>query len=348
MWNYARYVEGEAGNEVQQGQRAPRRRAAVVARASTLAWATMLIAILLPGSANAAGETIITKKPPRYTPSGNAVFEFSSELGSEFECQLDDEPAVPCTSPHSYSSVPEGDHIFKVRLLGTDSDPAEWRWTVDWTPPKMTDMEAWPRPFVPARYFTVAWAGWDALSGIASFDIGYHRWRYSGERRWRWEWRQTKTTGASFIAKPGFTYCFRGKVRDRAGNISSWSGRGCTALPVDNTQLSHRGKWTKRQAYDHYLNTYSQSSRRGDRLILRGVKARRVALVAATCRRCGSVAVRWNGSLLKRIRLYSPQFRTKRFFSIAKFDRRRRGRITITVVSRGKRVIVDGLGVRFR
>ena len=48
-------------------------------------------------------------------------FEFSAEeSGSTFECRLDDGAFSPCSSPQSYSALPDGAHAFRVRAI----DPA--------------------------------------------------------------------------------------------------------------------------------------------------------------------------------------------------------------------------------
>ena len=70
--------------------------------------------------------------------SASATFEFSasdaaSGLGS-VQCSLDGAPFAACTSPHSLSSLPEGQHTFSVRATdnaGNVSSAASRTWTVD-------------------------------------------------------------------------------------------------------------------------------------------------------------------------------------------------------------------------
>lgn len=290
-----------------------------------------------------SGDVEITRHPDRYTRAWQAFFEFSSYQGSSFECRLDEGPWAPCTSPWE-GTVDEGHHLFEVRLVG-NSDAAMWRWTVDATRPEMSYMQAWPAPFARARNFTVSWSAFDAVSGTAFFDVGYRRWSRTGERLSRPWLSRTNATGATFIGRPGSTYCFLGTATDRAGNVSGPSTAACSALPVDDTQLVHRGKWAHRRDVRHYLGTYSKSSRKRAAVILTRITGRRIALMAVSCARCGSVRVYWNGVFVKRVSLYSPHFRARRLFPVAHFAQPRTGTIRIIVASSGKPVIVDGLGV---
>jgi hypothetical protein len=65
----------------------------------------------------------------------HASFSFSSnEAGSKFQCQLDGQPYVACSSPKSYSSLPKGSHTFRVRTVdkagNMDPTPASRAFTI--------------------------------------------------------------------------------------------------------------------------------------------------------------------------------------------------------------------------
>ncbi len=80
-------------------------------------------------------ETTITSGPFGPTKNASPSFAFTDEAaGTTFECSLDSEPFSPCSSPKSYSKLPEGRHSFEVRASdsdGTDPTPAERGFTVD-------------------------------------------------------------------------------------------------------------------------------------------------------------------------------------------------------------------------
>ena len=88
--------------------------------------------------------TTFTSVPPATTNDTTVSFGFtSSEPGSTFACRFDDAADfTPCSSPKTYTGLPEGAHLFRVRATdaagNTDPTPAT-RWvTVDTTPPDTT------------------------------------------------------------------------------------------------------------------------------------------------------------------------------------------------------------------
>jgi hypothetical protein len=89
------------------------------------------------------------------------------------------------------------------------------------------------------------------------------------------------------------------------------------------------------------------STRRGASLAAR-VVARRLALVATTCPRCGVVNVLLGRRLLKRIDLHSKATKERQLISIASFSAARRDRVEIVIASSGKPVIIEGLGAARR
>ncbi len=111
-------------------------------------------------------------------PSGNAngaaatfTFDTNDTGNAGFECQLDTDAFVACSSPQTYPSLPVGEHTFRVRSTvagGADSTPASREWTVG---------VVYPDPGAPALIagtspnasgvFTLGWTGTDpAGSGI--------------------------------------------------------------------------------------------------------------------------------------------------------------------------------------
>jgi hypothetical protein len=91
-------------------------------------------------------DTTIGSTPPAASSSGSASFAFAStEPGSTFACSLDGGTFASCSSPQSYSGLPNGAHAFQVEATDAagNSDPtaAAYSWQiavfapVDRTPP---------------------------------------------------------------------------------------------------------------------------------------------------------------------------------------------------------------------
>ena len=95
------------------------------------------------------GEPVPDTDPPETTIGGaplsglsnvNPGFTFSAdEPASTFECRLDGAAFAACTSPHSYSNLPPGDHTFEVRAIddagNVDPTPATHTWNLPNPPP---------------------------------------------------------------------------------------------------------------------------------------------------------------------------------------------------------------------
>jgi len=80
-------------------------------------------------------QTTITKHPNKTTSSNSATFKFKSSIGgSHFKCKLDGQSYKNCGSPRTYSSVSNGNHVFRVKAIdqfgNPDPTPAKFRWTV--------------------------------------------------------------------------------------------------------------------------------------------------------------------------------------------------------------------------
>ncbi|GAB3831582.1 right-handed parallel beta-helix repeat-containing protein [Kribbella italica] len=90
-----------------------------------------------------APDTLISSGPDPTTVATSATFAFTStEAGSTFTCALDGAAYTTCTSPHTLTAVPVGDHTFRVRATdaagNTDASPAAYGWTVSAAPVPVT------------------------------------------------------------------------------------------------------------------------------------------------------------------------------------------------------------------
>jgi hypothetical protein len=91
----------------------------------------------------ASPETTISSRPAAISGSPSADFTFSSdEASATFECSLDGSAFTTCSSPKSYTSLPEGSHSFRVRATDAagnpDASPDSYTWTIDTAAPDTT------------------------------------------------------------------------------------------------------------------------------------------------------------------------------------------------------------------
>jgi hypothetical protein len=332
-------------------------RAAVIRRVRRLTYAVaVMVPILLSASAGtpaaAAPLATITHGPPYWTWARDASFRFSTT--EPLECRLDAhrDPRArweACADPHTVAGpLAEGRHVLEVRPRGGDPIAGDsWIWRIDVarpTIPAVLEPETfWQRD----RNVTVSWSATDDYSGVGGYTVRYDEWASNGVARLATAWMtESKVTGATFIARGGRTYCFEATARDRAGNAApGWSARRCFALPLDDRAFERKGRWVGRaDAPDYFRDTYLESVQRGASL-RRDVAAKRIALLVTKCPRCGSVAVRWRGRVVKEIALGAPRTRRSVLVTVARFPAAERGVLRVDVTSSGRPVRIDGLGV---
>lgn len=91
-------------------------------------------------------DTTITSVPSNPTASATATFTFTGTQGANnpnavvgYECRLDAQAFIACTSPRIYTGLTDGSHSFSVRAIDsetlTDQTPAAYTWVVDTTAP---------------------------------------------------------------------------------------------------------------------------------------------------------------------------------------------------------------------
>ena len=109
----------------------------------------LLAATVVPALAGAEDQpppnTTIASGPPDQSASSSAGFMFSGDQqGSTFACALDQQSFRRCSSPKTYTNLPDGLHTFFVFAINDnrkDPTPASWTWTVDTTPPAPVTLE---------------------------------------------------------------------------------------------------------------------------------------------------------------------------------------------------------------
>jgi hypothetical protein len=149
-------------------------------------------------------------------------------------------------------------------------------------------------------------------------------------------------TTKTFTGVAGTSYCFEVRARDNAGNLSAFSAKKCTMIPVDDKTMAASGSWTRKSGQaGAWLGTLSVATAHGASLKLLNVHTRQVGIMVKTCPGCGEVQILFGSQSLG----FADLNRTTGFtiFVGPVFSSVRTGSVTFKVSSSGKKVQIDGL-----
>jgi hypothetical protein len=180
----------------------------------------LLAAAVVPALAGAEDQppnTTIASGPPDPSASSSGGFIFSSDQeGSTFACALDQQPFKQCSSPKTYTNVPDGLHtffVFAVNNKRKDPTPAAWTWTVDTTPPAPVTLE---RRNISYGRLVLTWALARGTDHVVVFRSTRAKHVASTEvyRGARTSYVESKFVNAQYHAYRILSY-------DKAGNVSA-------------------------------------------------------------------------------------------------------------------------------
>jgi hypothetical protein len=182
-------------------------------------------------------------------------------------------------------------------------------------------------------------------SAVKSYDLRWRRARWDGSfGDWTRPagWQGTTATGVTKSLAGGWTYCVQVRARNRAGQLSAWTGGRCLTRALDDRRLTASSGWSTRTGDDYYQGTFRATKQKGATLSRSGARVRRVGVVATTCPSCGTVAVLVDGKRVGRVSLRSAGFQRAQVRMLPAFARRH-ATVTLKVVTSGRPVQVDGL-----
>ncbi|MDZ5623606.1 hypothetical protein SFC88_22460 [Nocardioides sp. HM23] len=189
----------------------------------------------------------------------------------------------------------------------------------------------------------LAWTAADEVSGVKTTDVSVKSaaWNQAGFGQSTNAVDDSVVDHAKYTGTPGSTYCFIARSVDNVNNLGAGSPERCTTLPVDDASLVGP-VWTRvSDVTGHYLTTLSTTKTKGARLVLNGVKAKRLGLVIHRSANGGKAVVKLGTEVLRTVNFKGTGKR--RVVKLATFDEIRSGKVVIRVVTEGKRVAVDGL-----
>jgi hypothetical protein len=202
-----------------------------------------------------------------------------------------------------------------------------------------------PSTFTLASSIAVGWGASDP-SGILGYDVQVRSARWSSLPGSWTTWKsRTAAQSAVYKGSAGYTYCFRVRAEDRAGNVSTWSSKRCTSRPLTADQLAYTRNFTRYTPLGAYTNTAYWTMTAGARMKRTSIYGQQIALVALTCPECGSVRVSWNGVPVKTVNLWSASKKRAQVIKVLSFGSPRSGTLTVDVLTNGKYVVIEGVGV---
>jgi hypothetical protein len=170
-------------------------------------------------------DTTITSHPPEQSDDSTASFEFSSNeptssVYGPFECKLDDDSWISCSSPKGYGGLSEGSYTFQVRAVDQfnrrDPTPATYTWTYTDTaaPPSPSITSPTEGSILKARSFTISGTA-EANSTVELFEGSTSKGTAQVDPYGQWN------IPLSDVVEGSHTYT--AKATDAAGNTSAES-----------------------------------------------------------------------------------------------------------------------------
>lgn len=198
--------------------------------------------------------------------------------------------------------------------------------------------------------YQAEWAGWDP-SGITTttVQLAKYTWNRAGlATPWANFWTNSASTTGTFTGSAaGTTYCLRLSAEtDGAANTTTGAApQVCRARPLLASTYTRTGTWTTTTGAGIYGGTAIRSVTAGSVATRTGIVGRRIDLIATLCPTCGTVDVRWNGAVVRRVNLTAATTKRAANVVIANWPTSRTGALSVTVVGSGKPVVIEGLGV---
>jgi hypothetical protein len=270
--------------------------------------------------------------------------------GLQVTCRIDSAAWMPC-APGAWPIPAQkpGTHVLSVKV----TDPAGGtatvtrQWVVDQLSPSVT-LRGPAQPFTLATSVPVSWTGSDWGSGVSYYQVRWNKAAYNGGfGPWQYPagWQKLTATSVTLTGVvPAVGYCFQVRAVDKVGNAGAWSTQKCSAVALDDRSLGTSAGWSRTAWNLFYRGTATETTKAGSYLTRPGSAVSRVAVVATRCPTCGTVGVYVNGASVGSVNLYSATTVRQSVVALPPFAYRT-GTVMLKVLSTGKFVQVDGLGI---
>jgi subtilisin family serine protease len=154
--------------------------------------------------------------PSAWSRAATVSWQFSSQVDTDVFCRLDGGSWQACSSPHTIAQPGNGPRLFEVKQSypdGPSSTISTWSWYADQSKPEID----WARGRKVSGRFQIKNRAHDpGGSGLSKLGVSYGKARPGSSQKAKkvFSYSQTKKISGN---KPRWI-----KVRDRAGNWSSW------------------------------------------------------------------------------------------------------------------------------
>lgn len=318
-------------------------------------------------------ETTITSSPTvddeGRTEATDADFTFEAVDESDtdkatFECRLvrgetavqewsDCTDSTQTTAGHStgsesFTGLAPGSYTFAVRATdtpdspldpaNTETTPATFDWTV--VEPEVsrdpdTVITAGARRWHPYSFLGITYRSDEETSAFECTLNGRER--------------SCDDDQVTLLGMRAGDYVFTVAAVDTDGNVDPTPAKERWSVPINNTALAkHSREWSKRTGRGYFQDSYSTTDQRGAFIEQgrRGFKS--LVLVATRCPGCGRVAVLLGDKRLATVDLSARKTRKRQIVAIDSWRRKQTGRVRIEVLTRGKDVLIEGIGFSAR
>ncbi|MGQ0464472.1 MAG: hypothetical protein ACT4QG_04025 [Sporichthyaceae bacterium] len=149
-------------------------------------------------------------------------------------------------------------------------------------------------------------------------------------------------------ASAGTTYYLRARVRDAAGNVTSWSSTAVAPVPYDDRSFRTGGTWSNLTGQSgRFAGTVRTGKSAGASLSLTQ-DASAFALIVDKCSTCGTVKIYVDGKLKATVDTYAKSTKVRQEIWSTSFSSIGRHTVKVVVVGTAKRpnVRIDGLVVK--
>lgn len=176
---------------------------------------------------------------------------------------------------------------------------------------------------------------------VASYDASYRGIPWDRPSALSTAWlSDTTQTGATLLADPGTNYCFTVQATDSQGTVGASDGT-CAVTPVDDRDAVSSG-FVERRGTGFFKGTFARASRKGSTITWRHGRAAYTALLIASGPGNGRIRVTFGEREPVVVNLQSATERLLRVKLIGDYGVLRSGPLTVTVLSSGKPVRIDG------